>query len=605
MFADVSILNGRIISKEFVGFDVETIVPKQNVFRLGSFVFNNFSKTFFSKRAMIKFLYTNRRLFQGKFIAATNLQFDIVALFFGEKEFSDLKIIWNKSRIICVKLKFPDSNKHGDIIFVDTLNYNLASVKKLGQMINIPKTDINPNLFHKIKLNYKELHELKEYNINDALISKKYMEFFQKTLNELGGTCKNTISSCAFDLFRRQYLTLELLKESKILNNPEITEWIFKSYFGGRCEVFAKGEYNNVFYYDVNSLYPTVMINNFYPIPQSIKIPSKFTIKNIHKYFGVTECTIKSPNINLPILPIKFFGKLIFPVGEFKGVWTNELLKYALENGYEIIKIHRQIVYTKKLKLFEFYVKDLYELRLSLKLKNDPTEQTIKLFLNSLYGKFGQKKHMNYEIIPVNEMTDKKLRKFIDKGYDVDESADKKFFIMGIEGKNWPKNTLPIICSYVTSYAQIHMHKLFTKYPPLYTDTDSIITSHEIKDDLILGPKLGQLKCEKIGDVEIYSPKCYAFNKIPTVKGLYLNNIAEDKRYKVFKDFIAGKPIEQTNFIKLKAALRRVADILPNEKITIFKKLSENVKEKRIYKKDGSSIPLTIMENMRGGLWPE
>ena len=38
-------LDGRIIKKQFIGFDCETYGDK-NTFRLGSFVFENYVKTF-------------------------------------------------------------------------------------------------------------------------------------------------------------------------------------------------------------------------------------------------------------------------------------------------------------------------------------------------------------------------------------------------------------------------------------------------------------------------------------------------------------------------------------------------------------------------------
>lgn len=593
MFDDITKLGGRIISKKFIGFDTET-VGDLNLFRLGSFIFDEYNKTFYSKREMIDFIFNNKRLFQGKLIVATSLQFDIIALFFGEKEFADLQILWNKSRIISIKINMKDKAKHGDIIFIDTLNYNLASVEELGKLIGIPKLTIDKNLFKKEILTKEETKILKEYNINDALISKKYMEFFQKTLNKLGGNCKLTISSCSFDLFRRKYLKISLMKEEKVLQDNTITDWIFLCYHGGRTEAFNKGTYDDVFYYDVNSLYPSVMIENYYPVPQSILIPEKLSIENIINYFGVSECLVEAPDINIPVLPVKT-TKLLFPIGIFRGVWTNELLKYALSLGYKIIEIYKQIIYTKKIKLFYNYVKDLYGLRLSLKLLNSTEEQTIKLFLNTLYGKFGQKKNINYNIIPISEMTDKKLSKFIDAGYEINESGDKLFFIIGKENEKYPKNTFPIIASYVTSYAQIYMHKLYLKYPPLYTDTDSIITSYKIDDNNLLGNGLGKLKCEKFGTIEIYGPKCYAFNKIPTVKGIYFNKeMKPTEKYELFKNYISNMPIEQNNFIKLKASLRRIGGILPNQKITTMKQLSNNIEEKRIFNINGQSMPIKL-----------
>ena len=53
-------------------------------------------------------------------------------------------------------------------------------------------------------------------------------------------------------------------------------------------------------------------------------------------------------NINIPMIPFRYKGKTVFPVGNLRGVWTHEILKYAIECGCEIKEIFKQYIYTQK-----------------------------------------------------------------------------------------------------------------------------------------------------------------------------------------------------------------------------------------------------------------
>lgn len=588
-------LKGHIVSKEFIGFDCETYTNK-NLFRCCSFVASNWRKTFWNKREAIEFIFNHKRTFQKKYIVATNLEFDIVALFLGEPEWDNLKLLFGKMNLIAVKIEEDKKikNKNGDIVFIDTLNYNKRSVKELGELININKLEISEDFFKKEKLTIEEQKELMEYNINDALISKKYMEHLQNTINNLGGNIKLTLPSTALDLFRRKYFYYSFIKESKIYGDDTITDFIFASYYGGRTENFVKGIYDNVYYYDVNSLYPSVMIDNFYPEPSSVFIPEKLSKENIYDYMGVTECKIKAPNDNIPILPSRYNGKTIFPIGEFKGIWTNELLTYALYNGYEIIEIYEQVLYNEKVLLFHDYIDKLYNLRLKYKEEKNPEEQTIKLLLNSLYGKFGQRKPLITELVTKEKITNSLLQKKLLAGYEIHQSDITKMYIMQIIGKKYSKNTFPIIASYVTSYALIQMCIKLKNTIPLYIDTDSIMTQIEIKENI--NNNLGGLKIEKIGFVNINAPKCYMFNDSPIIKGINMRKLKPEEKIQVFNDYIEGKKIIQERFMKIKSGLRSI-NYIPNEIIEFTKSKKIDCEEKRIFNKNGLSIPIKLEFN--------
>ena len=79
------------------------------------------------------------------------------------------------------------------------------------------------------------------------------------------------------------------------------------------------------------------------PMPfEIIKYYSNMNNLNLieNDLFGFFEAEIRSPNnIKYPILPYKnnkTYNGTIFPLGEWKGVYFSELLKFAILNGYQI-----------------------------------------------------------------------------------------------------------------------------------------------------------------------------------------------------------------------------------------------------------------------------
>ena len=588
-------LGGRIINKDFIGFDCETYVNKkgEQSFRMASLVFRDGQELLFnSKRDMINHIFQNMRVYQGKFIVATNLQFDLTTLFFKEPEWNDLKLVWSKSILISATIKPPDYKKHGMITFIDTLNFNRTSVENLGKIIGLPKMEIDKKLFEKKVLNKEEYNRMREYNINDSKISMLYMYHYQKTLNDLGGNIKITTPSSALDLFRRKFFKYMFIKESKILHDKTVHEFIENSYYGGRCEDFNKGTYENVNYYDVNSLYPYTMFSNVFPHPSTVSI-GKGTISEISDYSGVSEVYIYCPsNIKIPLLPHRTEeGKIIYPTGFFKGIYTHAMLKEALQLGYTIINIVKQFIYKQDIPLFKDYVETLYNLRMKYKEEGSTEEQTVKLLMNSLYGKFGQKAQEMYEIIDSSKMTIELMSKKLSSGWKVQHpDNDLNLYICNKRSNRIPKNSFPIIASYVTSFAQIHMNKFLREYEPLYTDTDSIMTQKEIPQEFI-GKGLGLFKLEKCGLVEIDSPKCYAFNHEPTLKGIHFKTKDKLEKYEIFTNYINHKAIPQVNFMKLKSVMRRKGFSV-NQIVTSNKMKRITPTYKRIFDNTGNSKPI-------------
>jgi hypothetical protein len=80
-----------------------------------------------------------------------------------------------------------------------------------------------------------------------------------------------------------------------------VDSFIRKSYFGGATDYY-KGYGKDLYYYDVNSLYPYAMLK---PMPfKLIKTHKNVNdIKNFNDFFGFVKCKVTTPsNILKPIL---------------------------------------------------------------------------------------------------------------------------------------------------------------------------------------------------------------------------------------------------------------------------------------------------------------
>lgn len=106
-------------------------------------------------------------------------------------------------------------------------------------------------------------------------------------------------------------------------------EFICLAYYGGHSYIY-KPYGTNLYYYNVNSLYPYAMKD----CPMSIGV-AKWNGNGIRHsldgLYGFIEAHIKCPNsIKNPFLPYRDENSVLnFPTGEFVGFYYSEELKYA------------------------------------------------------------------------------------------------------------------------------------------------------------------------------------------------------------------------------------------------------------------------------------
>lgn len=416
--------------------------------------------------------------------------------------------------------------------FVSTTNYFSTSLNKLAKTFGFPD---------KLEFDYNNgsIEDAIIYCKRDVEIIKLAMESFREMVkDEDFGTLKPTIAGQAYAAYRHSFMNAEIF----IHNNDKATEIEREGYYGGRVECFRIGTYTGEFYKtDVNSMYPYVMRNFTYPIKLA-SYRKKGTIRNLRQLikngFGViARVKLKTDK---PNLPYRSKEKLIFPIGEFIATLPTPELEYCLKFNL-ITEVYENSIYYMDY-IFKDYIDYFYHKRLQAKAAGDDVRTNMyKLFLNSLYGKFGQKSE-SWERIG-DERPDK-VQVLVVKNTDGTKDIYKIFggsIFKRIEEKE-SFNSFCAIAAHVTSYARM----LLTSYLEtasrknvFYCDTDSIFTNSAgyknlLNAGFIDDKELGKLKLEETGtELEIYAPKDYSFNHHIKIKGVKKDkdgNIPEPKR---------------------------------------------------------------------------
>lgn len=591
-------------NKEIIGIDVETS-GVNNDFICASLYHSNWIKTFLSKDELINYL-KDYKTFKNTIIVATNLGFDFQAIFRDREEIKYFKRMDRGSHLISMRTYLTKNNEFTTqhdkqyntikIEWIDTTNYSYVSVENMGKIINVQKLS-PPKCLGRIPNNKEELDELITYNIRDAEVSKKYIEFLYKSFQELGATIKPTIAATSLSLFKNKYLKQSFKRQE----TNDLLE-LFEGYYGGRTEAFKRGRFRNLKYYDYNSLYPSVMRNEF-PDPNSHKISIADNLDKIKRYEGLSLVTVFVPKTKYPLLPHRKEGKLLFPIGTFKAWQSHIELRQAIEDGVIIKKVHKTHYYKKRISPFNEYITSIYELRKFFQKTKNPMEFVCKIFMNSLYGKFGQKFINRDELRHKDEVSLKELS----ENTDCTILGDYYRFNKAMSEPS--AFCIPIWSLYTTAYARLKMYEKIKRTNPYYVDTDSIFTE-ELLD---CSNELGDLKLEYVMDEGlIVRPKFYYFRyediEILKLKGVPKNRIIGDKNTRiVIKDIYAllksdKNKLTYQKFCKFKESLRR--KLIPNQLMTVSKKISFN-DEKRfwLYKKFNPFIledsqPISVSEDL-------
>jgi len=551
------------------GFDIETC-DDNKTFICGSLVGPQYRKTFFEKEAMRRAIATVRR-FGGSWIVATNLGFDFFGLYHETDEIQRFRTLFRSADLMFAKTNIKGNEysipKKGDlwrdnVTFVDTMNYKKASVESLGKMIGNPKYQKPDWLGVRGPEDKKETEYLVEYNLQDSQISRDAMLYMMRGFVALGATPKLTVASTSLSLFRCRY------QKTNYFRHPiDVLREQRAALKGGMTIALRRGHIEQMNYYDINSSYPNVMCESF-PDPNSLRCTRSGDRLFIEHYEGLTDATVTAPPMWNPYLCIHHSGKLLFPVGTFRGWHTNDELRMAAELGYSINKIHKTYYYTRTCEPFADMMRDLFDLKARYKKENNPLLDVVKLLLNCPWGKFAQRFDAMDNWLPVDvaEYDD------IASSDDVERIGP---FIRAVRDIEPPAYSIPIWACHVTAKARRDLWRGMAAcgHDVVYADTDSIITPRTMRT----GEGLGEYK--HVGFIDeglIVRPKFYALKGAIDGAPEYvkLKGVGRKLQYSDMINLAAmpSPSWDGTRFMKPKEALR--AHRHPGEIVSAHKDFS-------------------------------
>ncbi|HEX14228.1 MAG TPA: hypothetical protein ENO40_07080 [Desulfurella acetivorans] len=504
-----------------------------------------------------------------------NLNFDLQVLIknLQDKHKIECKAGVNGSRLIQVRLQIDDVVLN----LADSMNIYNMSLEKLERSFKIERktSNIKQDRENIEKYDrYEVIKYLEEDCLNLYNILKQTFEFY--------GVKKLTIASLSYYKLLNDYLFNKYRRDDIIRKFPD---WVRGAYKGGRVEVFKRYG-RNLYYYDVNSLYPKVMFNNEFPIGRGY-----YTNEYVFGKLGVYKLNVKKYKpIGFSLLSIhNENGKLLFVEGEnYEACLTSAEIDYMFENSevfeFEVLE---GLYFEHSEYIFEEFIDYFYTERKKLKQEGNPLEQIYKLTMNSCYGKFAEKQEKEVVIFSnaIDENTERPM-------FDIDCQTSYH-----VEKKNMPSKTNIVIASFITAYARIYitdiMNKLFKNgYEVYYCDTDSVITNANEKQMSLLGveisEELGALKLEhEIEEGYFILPKFYAIIEKSNVKikakGFDIKNMTIEDIKLAFEGGTVNNKSKRMH--KIKTALKK------NEYIKIEdveKRLLNTVSDKRIYINDKS-----------------
>ena len=410
--------------------------------------------------------------------------------------------------VTTIKSKFPYKFAVEDHLFYEG---PMPSIDMYDNISLVEYNDISVYTW-----SFKE--ETIKYLTNDLLSLHEILTVANKRVfldYNINMTESMTISGLAVRLYLKDYYLNNILN----INKASIYRDIKQGYYGGITEVY-KPFGNDLYYYDVNSLYPYVALQDM-PGLECSKILYYTGQEEIDNLFGFYYCSIETPlNDYLGLLPVRSSAGLTFPLGKWEGWYFSEELKFAKENGYKI-KVLKGYNFNRQADVFKDYISKVYEI------KSNPINQSqkamAKSLLNNLLGRFGislekpiteilsykefDNKMLMYKIMSYKIISDNKvLVTYIPKlDYEIINTHKLDFIKIANKYKDSElpgMNTTSIVISAaITAYARIHITKLKLEIlrhggELYYSDTDSIVTDIKLPDSMISNNELGKLKLE-------------------------------------------------------------------------------------------------------------
>jgi len=298
-----------------------------------------------------------------------------------------------------------------------------------------------------------------------------------------------------------------------------------EAYFGGRVQILGTpGEMvGPVRSMDANSMFPSVMKAGLYPDIEDVqrcmgnpRILQDFL--QLEDRVLVADVTLNANGAPLFLPGTTEDGRRDWTQERFEGFLAQPELEHALEIGWELESV-RMIHHAKAIRPFVQYVDHFYNLRNEYKAAGDGRELFVKLLLNSLYGKFGQRP-MKQRIDQDDKISALMELKDFDIKYDLHfyDAEGQLPYLEKLEDPTDPRSQWMGFAAFITSYARVELNKaiLIAGNDALYCDTDSVHylePSHSrMLEQMDMGKELGQWELETPQAIDFgkyWEPKVY------------------------------------------------------------------------------------------------
>lgn len=443
---------------------------------------------------------------------------------------------------------------------LDTLNLWRLPLKKIGEQIGLPKLDM------------PEQDDTAEawdrYAKRDVeVIMEACLRWWESLqLHDLGGFAP-TLAGQAMRAFRHRFMRHTILIDA----DDRALALSREGYSGGWVECFRIGHFKHGHtLLDVNSMYPAVMASNDYPTVLT-GYTKRATVQDLGIWLRDRAVMARVVlDTRMPCYPVRAKERLVFPVGRFRTVLSSPELHHALAHGH-IESVEEVAVYDRA-PIFHAFVSEMYGRRRELLEQGKDTDAwVLKILLNSLYGKFGQR-GLVWEAV---EHTDSlRAIKWEELDLETGDRINWRQFgglVQRQEREQESRESHPAIAAHVTAYARMLLWRLIRRAGRrnvVYVDTDSLLVNwrgyRRLRGELH-PTRLGALKEEWSGfDVEIWGPKDYRFGSRERHKGVRSNarwldaNTVEQERWSSLRGLVRFGRVDAPTTATVTKRLARV-----------------------------------------------
>lgn len=432
------------------------------------------------------------------------------------------------------------------ITFVDCRNWFRCGIETLAESVDVaPACDISDD--------QRSGDDPKWPRERCEVIAGSTLRYFRLIRDHDLGMTRMTVASQAMGCYRHKFLPSN---PPAFHDHAGVRCLERRSYFGGRVDCFIRGsKFGDCHQVDVNGLFPSVMKSQLLPRRMMRADLTTDWSRNPPDFNPAASICTVAINSERNVYPYRISSETVYCRGSFVTTLAGPELMLAMESGD--IEAYSSWSCYELAPLFSDYVDYWQAHKVEAKKRGMKLDGIVaKLMLNSLYGKFGQrrpvweavhKKHPFgswrefYERDPVT----KGVVRYLDIGGRVFRQSEpdqrwERFDPGDIENEStlWhiageQDKSSPAIASFITSHARVAMDRyreVAGETNVYYQGIDSLIVGNQGLTRLVDGRcwmngKLGQLRLESsASSCTIFAGHDYMIGKKQVIGGQQLNS---------------------------------------------------------------------------------